>query len=297
MRTRALRMLQGLVMVLAAGSCAPPPAQQGQAGPVERIVSLAPHLTEMVYAVGAGDRLVGAVEFSDFPPAARDLPRIGDAFRVDYEVLAMLSPDLILAWRSGNPPALVERLRSLGYRVEEFDAASLDNLPGQLRRLGELAGEGGQGARAAAALRDGLAALGREYAGASPVRVFYQVAREPLFTVTDRHVIGQLIGLCGGHNVFGEMEGLSPVIGVEAVLTSAPDAILVGGPPADFKASRDMWQQWTTLPAAVTNAIYSVDADLISRPGPRLVQGAVQVCQLLARVREQKDVSPVPFPR
>lgn len=278
-------------------ACSPAPEPAGSSGPVERIVSLAPHLTEMAYAAGAGDRLVGAVEFSDYPPAARELPRIGDAFRVDYEVLARLAPDIVLAWRGGNPPALIGHLRGLGYRVEEFDAASLENLPAQLRRMGELAGREAQASAAAARFRDGLAALEAAYGGAVPVRVFYQVSREPLFTVTDRQLIGQVIALCGGLNVFGELRELSPVVGIESVLAAAPDVILVGGPPDQAEASRKDWEQWTALPAVRQGEIHAVDVDLVSRPGPRLVGGAEQVCELLDAARRRAGLSPAPSPR
>lgn len=290
--------LRGLYLLLALSACAPPPAAPTDTrAPPARIVSLAPHLTEMAYAAGAGDRLVGAVEFSDYPAAARQLPRIGDAFRVDYERLAALSPDLILAWRSGNPNQLIEQLRGFGYRVEAFDAASLDNLSGQLLRLGELAGTPAEAERAAQALDGGLQALADTYREAAVVRVFFQVAREPLFTVSDRHVIGQLIRLCGGANVFGGLADLTPVVGVESVLDAAPDVILLGGPPDEAVASRDDWRQWTALPAAVRDQIHAIDVDLVSRPGPRLLLGATQVCELLDVARARLALSPAPSAR
>lgn len=294
---RAVRRTTILLFAVLLTGCAPPPPLPEGGGPAERIVSLAPHLTEMAYAVGAGDRLVGAVEFSDYPAEARKLTRIGDAFRVDYEVLASLSPDLILAWRTGNPPALIERLRSLGYRVEEFEPASLDSLAEQLLRLGEYAGTRDAAARAAAALSSGLEALRDRYQASSPVRVFYQVAREPLFTVSNRHVIGQMIQLCGGVNVFGGLEQLTPVIGVEAVLEAAPEVILIGSGPAEERAGGADWSQWSALPAARTGDIHPIDADLVSRPGPRVLLGAAQICKVLAAARTRAGLSPAPSAR
>lgn len=288
---RAVGSPLSLLFALLLASCAPPPGPPDSGGPAQRIVSLAPHLTEMAYAVGAGDRLVGAVEFSDYPAAARELPRVGDAFRVDYEVLASLAPDLVLAWRTGNPPALLERLRSLGYRVEEFEAVTLDSLAEQLLRLGEYAGTGEAAARAAAALRSGLQALRDRYRAAASLRVFYQVAREPLFTVSNRHVIGQMIQLCGGVNVFGDLAELTPVVGIEAVLDAAPEVILIGAAAAG-QSGRGDWSQWSALPAARTGDIYPIDADLVSRPGPRVVLGAKQVCDVLAAARGRAGVSP-----
>lgn len=289
---RAVGSPTSLLFALLLAGCAPPPPAPDGGGPAQRIVSLAPHLTEMAYAVGAGDRLVGAVEFSDYPAAARELPRVGDAFRVDYEVLAALAPDLVLAWRTGNPPALLERLRSLGYRVEEFEAVTLDSLAEQLLRLGEYAGTGEAAARAAAALRSGLQALRDRYQEAASLRVFYQVAREPLFTVSNRHVIGQMIQLCGGLNVFGDLAELTPVVGIEAVLEAAPEVILIGAAAAAGQSGRGDWSQWSALPAARTGDIYPLDADLVSRPGPRVVLGAKQVCDVLAAARGRAGLSP-----
>ncbi|UCG72019.1 MAG: cobalamin-binding protein [Chromatiales bacterium] len=277
--------MTGLLFAVILCGCAPPPPAPGGSGPAQRIVSLAPHLTEMVYAVGAGDRLVGAVEFSDYPAAARELPRVGDAFRVDYEILASLSPDLVLAWRTGNPPALIERLRSLGYRVEEFDPTTLDRLAGQLLRLGEFAGNPDEARRAADNLQRGLDALRVQYRSAPSLRVFYQVAREPLFTVSNRHVIGQMIQLCGGVNVFGDLAQLTPVVGIEAVLEAAPEVILIGSAPVGVAADQADWSQWRALPAARNGEIHAINADLVSRPGPRVLLGADQICQVLAAAR------------
>jgi iron complex transport system substrate-binding protein len=251
----------------------------------------------MAYAAGAGDALVGVVAFSDHPPAAKTLPRVGDAFRVDYEVLADLAPDLVVAWRTGNPAALIEQLQRLGYRVEEFDAPSLTNLPGQMRRLGQLASTEEQAERAAKLLQDGLARLELQFRSATPVRVFYQVAREPLFTVSDAQIIGQVIRLCGGRNVFGELDELAPVVGIESVLASKPEVILLAGPPAERETSRRDWQRWTAMPAVANGEIHDIDADLVSRPGPRLVSGAEQVCRLIDGARGRTGVSPVPSAR
>jgi iron complex transport system substrate-binding protein len=281
-----------LLLALLVAACTPPPPPPLAGAPAQRIVSLAPHLTEMAYAVGAGGRLVGVVEFSDYPPPARDLPRVGDAFRVDYEALAALAPDLVLAWRTGNPPALIDQLRMLGYRVVEFEPASLETVANQLLELGALAGTADTAERAAAAFRAAVAALRAKYRGAAPVTVFYQVAREPLFTISKRHVIGQIIELCGGRNVFGELAGLTPVVNLEAVLEAEPEVILVGGQPGDHPAVLEDWRQWPTLPAVQAGSLFVVDADLLSRPGPRVVEGAAQVCAMLDQAREARASQP-----
>ncbi len=252
--------------------------------PAQRIVSLAPHLTELVFAAGAGDRLVGAVKFSDYPSAARDLPRVGDAFRLDYEALASLEPDLVLGWSGGNPQDLLERVRGLGWRLVTLEAASLEGVAEQLLMLGKLAGSEKQAALAAKAYSAELAELRRQYSDRTPVTVFYQVSPEPLLTINDEHVIGQGLRLCGGLNPFGSLPGLAPPVTEESVLDAAPQAMLAG----DLGFGDDAllrWQRWSDLPAVKHGRLYRVPADYLSRPGPRLVRGIAAVCDALDRAR------------
>jgi iron complex transport system substrate-binding protein len=277
-----------MLTVCGCDSPAPEPADRSAAPePARRIITLSPHLTELVFTAGAGDRLVGVVEYSDYPPAATSLPRVGDAFRIDYEAVADLAPDLILAWRSGNPKDVQERLSRLGYRVEALEPIRLDDVANNLRRIGRLAGTRSVANKAADIFLARLIALRRNYASAMPVRVFYQISGEPLLTVSDRHVIGQVIQLCGGRNVFGELTELVPAVSLESVLDTAPEVVLAGTADKlnDRRELMAVWQSWGNLPAIQANNLFLVNADLLSRASTRLVQGIAEVCEVLQRSR------------
>ena len=254
--------------------------------PAQRIVALSPHLTELAFAAGAGAKLVGVVEFSSHPVEALNLPRIGDAFHVDLEALAVARPDLILGWPSGNSLAALERLRRLGYRVIEMEPRQLADVADQIEAIGRLAGTQPQAQAAAAAFRNGLSALQTKYRHAKPGRVFYQIAPEPLITVNRDHFIGQAIALCGGDNIFAGVPGLTPVVSVEAVINEAPQAIVASdftrGPGSPTAGSPlDRWRSWRTVPAVARNRLFVIDPDLMSVPGPRLLAGITELCAAL----------------
>ena len=185
-------------------------------------MSLAPHLTELVYAAGGGDTLVGTVEFSDFPEAARALPRVGDAWRVDLERLLALHPDIVLTWTSGTPPDIVARLDTLHLRRVDIATFRLADVPVALQTLGELTGTPAIARAAADSFSTQIAALRDRYAHATPVTVFIQLDDQPLFTVNSRHIISEIVELCGGRNVFATLPQLAPSISVEAVVARRP---------------------------------------------------------------------------
>lgn len=254
--------------------------------PARRIVALAPHATELVYAAGAGTRLVGVVDYSDYPPAARTLPRVGGYEQLNLEAIATLRPDLVVAWQSGNPPAVVDKLRALGLVVYLSEPRLLDDIPRNIERLGRLAGTMGTAAAAAAAFRQRIDRLRRQYAHATPVRVFYQVWSAPLMTVNGQHAISHVIELCGGRNIFAGLSGLAPQVDREAVLLADPQVIL-GGAMGTGERGFDTWRRWPALTAVKFDTIYSIDADLLQRQGPRLAAGAEQVCRILAQARQR----------
>lgn len=264
-----------------------PPASPAAGAAVRSIVTLSPHLAELTYAAGAGERLVGTVEFSDFPAEARQLPRVGDAFRVDYEAIAGLRPDVVLAWGSGNPPQTLHRLESLGYRITVIEPEQLEDIASQLELIGELAGTEAVAQPAAAQFRERLRGLRQRYSDARPLRAFVQLSARPYFTVTDRHFIGQGLAVCGGENVFGALSGITASVSVEAILEAAPEVIVasaVGGAAA-VQAELAPWREWPGLPAARGGHLYAIDADLLSRPGPRILDGIERLCAILDEVR------------
>lgn len=258
------------------------------AQPAHRIVSLAPHATEMLYAIGAGDRVVGVVSYSDYPPAARRLPRVGSYRGLDLEAILALRPDLVVAWQSGNPPDQLAQLRQLGIPLFLSEPRRLPDIPDDMERLGVLAGVPGPARAAAERWRADYAALVRRYAGRPPVRVFYEVWNRPLMTVNDRQIIGDVLHLCGGRNVFGKLQALTPTVSIEAVLAADPEAIIAAGSGGKRPAWLNDWLAWPRLAAVARHNLFVVDADLVNRPGPRLLEGARQVCAALDQAREHR---------
>jgi iron complex transport system substrate-binding protein len=254
--------------------------------PAHRIVSLAPHLTEQLFAVGAGERIVGTTEFADWPAAARRIARVGRAHSVDLERVAALRPDLILIWGSGFPPATQQALRRLGVPLFVSEPGALDSIATSLERLGTLAG--GEGAGAAAAFRARIAALRAQYAQRPPVRVFYQVWSQPLMTLSGKHVISEGLRVCGARNVFEDQQPIAPQVALEAVIAADPDAIVTaeaGGAPSPAFAA---WRKQGALRAVRNDALITLDADQINRHGPRLADELGRLCAALDRVRSRR---------
>jgi iron complex transport system substrate-binding protein len=272
------RLAIALAMLCIAGNVA--------AAPAERIVTLAPHLAELVYAAGAGERLVASVEWTNYPAEAAALPRIGDAFRVDLEALAALAPDLVLAWQGGNPDHMLEQLVQRGYRVVAFAPERLEDIGAHLLEIGRLAGSPGPAAEAAARYRAGLESLRRAQAGKRELKVFYQVSWRPLYTVGGRQLISEVIALCGGRNIFQDLGELAPAVGMEAVIARDPEVILT----ADVqRAELAEWRRWPSITAVARGHLYAVDGDLVVRATPRILEGSRQVCEALDRARRGEE--------
>jgi len=253
--------------------------------PAGRIVSLAPHLAELLYAAGAGSRLVGAVDFSDFPAAARSLPRVGSDARIDLEGVLALRPDLVVAWPNAGSLRTVERLAELGLPVFRSEPRELDDIASTLQRLGRLAGSEAQANAAAASFREHAAALQRRYAGARKVRVFYQIWDRPLLTVNGAHVISKVITVCGGENVFAAAPLLVPEVDREAVLKANPEVIVASGSNDAQPLWLESWRRFAGLAAADRGQLYAIAPDLIQRHTPRILDGAERLCTFLDAVR------------
>lgn len=250
--------------------------------PADRVVALAPHLSELVFAAGAGSALVGRDSWSDHPLAARAATDVGDAFRLDLERLVMLRPEVVLAWGGGTPPATIERLRDLKLRVVVLKPRTLDDPARHLELIGVLTGRAQEGAAAALRYRTALVALRARQAGVAPLRVFYQVNEQPIYTVNGLAPLGQVIALCGGLNAFADLGPLAPVVSEEAVIAADPEVILsAAGEGGSVAALRARWGRWPGLTATKRNAFHALDADLVTRPGPRLPEGASALCAVL----------------
>ncbi|URF03473.1 cobalamin-binding protein [Cupriavidus campinensis] len=262
------------------------------AQPARRIVSLAPHVTELLYAAGGGDRIVGTVSYSDYPPQARDLPRVGDNKALDLERIAALKPDLIVVWRHGNAQKQTDRLRALGLPLFYSEPRKLESIPENLEKLGKLMDTGPVATRAAADFRQQVETLRKTYANRPPVTVFYQVWQQPLMTLNGQHMVSDMLALCGGRNLFGNEPPLVPTVSVEAVVAGNPEAMMTAGmgatrpdkPLADFS----MWEKWKSVTAVARNNLFIIDGDLVNRAGPRVVQGAAEICKDLDIARSRR---------
>lgn len=244
----------------------------------KRIISLAPHVTELLYAVGAGASLVAVDASSDYPIAARQLPRIGDHARVNFERVLTLEPDLIVGWQSGNRISDIYRLRRMGFRVLLTDAQQLTDVPRLLRELGKVTGNAEKGERAARAFETRLSQLRTKYSATQPRRVFYQVWDQPLMTIGGRHWINDAIELCGGRNIFADLHTAAPLVSLESVVLRSPEIIISG---SDAPDRRNIWQRFPGVPAVARVALVRIHADNLHRPTPRLLGGVESLCQII----------------
>ena len=256
----------------------------------ERIISVAPNLTELLFAAGAADQIVGVSEYSDYPEAARALPRIGDAFRLDYERIVALAPTIAVIWETGTPAGVAGRLESLGIRVVGIPTRRLDDIAAALLELGKLARTEPVAAAAAAEFRRRVEELRTRYRDRPKLRVFIEIDDAPLFTVGGSHLISEIVELCGGTNVFADSATLALPVDMESVLVRAPQVILStdDGDPVEY------WARFGGLEAVAGGNVYRAPADALARPSPRIAEGAADVCARLdeARGKAKTGASP-----
>lgn len=256
--------------------------------PAKRIVALAPHIAENLYAAGAGERLVGTVDYSDYPPAAKAVPRVGGYSRVDLEAVAALKPDLVLAWESGNNMPQIDKLRALGLTVHVSQPNTMDSVADDLERLGRLAGTEAAANTAANNFRQRLAALRQANAGKPPVRSFYQIWKTPLMTVGGPQIISDAIKLCSGENVFGHLKQMAPNVSVEAVLEANPEAIIATGMGDAKPEWLHDWDKWTRMTAVARGNLFHINPDIMQRHTPRILDGTAKLCAHLDVARSRR---------
>ncbi len=244
-----------------------------------RVISLAPHLTELAFAAGVGETLVGTVDWSDYPPEAAELPLIGDAFRYDLEAILALNPDYVLAWRGGSPVSGVERIGQLGIEIVWIETRSLDDIAAALEKLGQRLGQPETGRQAATELRAELSRLDTAESDQPGKTVFYQVSARPLYTLGSRHVINEVLALCGMKNIFADLDVEAAVIDAEAVLAAEPDLIIA----SEENNNDDPLAPWrdTRLVEEGMTELHRVEPTLLVRPTPRIIKGVEFVCSLV----------------
>lgn len=256
--------------------------------PARRIVSLAPHATEMLFAAGAGAYIVGATEFSDYPPEAKRIQSVGSGVSLDLERIIQLKPDLVVGWNNGIAATQLAKLEPLGipiYKSEPYDFATIAN---SLERLARLAGTDAEGKAAASAFRQRWKKLQDTYQARRPITVFYQIWRSPLMTLNGSHMVSSALRLCGGENIFAKLPQLAPTVSEEAVIKADPEAIVASSGEQDDVFSP--WRRFTGLKAVARGNLVSVDGNLLNRAGPRILDGTEDLCRKLDAVRARHPV-------
>lgn len=254
--------------------------------PALRVISMAPSVTELLFAAGGGKQIVGAVNYSDYPEAAKRITRIGSNREIDMELLISLKPDLIVAWRHNSSERQIEMVRRLGIPVFQSDPQTLDGIPDSVLRLGQLLGTDAAARTTATQLREQLADLRTRYANRSTVRTFYQVWDKPLYTLSGKHILTDAMKLCGGENIFDKLTVTAPIVSIESVLQANPEAIIATA--EKNYGGVDLWKPYGTLAAVRSNNLFTLDGHLLNRAGPRMVLGTAAMCEVLEQARQHR---------
>ncbi|HEY1900557.1 MAG TPA: cobalamin-binding protein [Steroidobacteraceae bacterium] len=256
--------------------------------PAQRIVSLAPGATEMLFAAGAGSKLLATVAYADQPDAARRLPRIGDSNAIDMERLLVLKPDVVVYWPGGNNPAQIAQLRRLGFTLYGQQVDRLAQLGASLRRLGRLAGTEVAAQARAAQLEQRLHQLTERYSHATHLTVLLETWNQPLYTVGGPQLMSDVLGVCGATNVFGDLPQLSPAVQVEAVIARDPEVIIAAAPPGAGAQWLQAWRQFPALRAVRRGNLLDFQDQALSRLGPSVLDAATGLCALLDAARSRR---------
>jgi iron complex transport system substrate-binding protein len=255
--------------------------------PALRVIAMAPHVTELLYAAGGGAKVVGATDYSDYPEAAKKLPRVGSNREIDMERVLSLKPDLIVIWQHGNSERQIEQLRALGIPLFHSEPKKLADIPGSVERMGKLLGTETIANGVANELRKQLATLKMKYANRPTVRAFYQVWSKPLYTLNGAHIVSDALRLCGAENIFADMKITAPVVGIEAVLQQDPE-VLIGTGELKAEGGIGIWQAYPAMTAVKRGNFLLVDGNLVNRSGPRMIAGAASLCEKLEQARQRR---------
>lgn len=258
------------------------------AQPAQRVISMAPHATELLFAAGGGARVVGVMNYSDYPAAAKAIPLVGSNSQIDMERVLALKPDLIVVWHTGNTARQIAQIETLGVPVFHSEPRRLAQVAENIERLGQLLGTSAASQAAAGAYRSRLSGLEARYGKRAPVSVFYQIWDQPLYTLNDAQIASDAIRICGGRNVFGAMKVVAPEVGVEAVIAADPEAIMAGKRHDPANPGVRMWEPYRSMTAVKRGNLLTVDGELLTRPGPRAVEGAALLCEALDGVRQRR---------
>ena len=255
--------------------------------PAQRIISLAPNITEVLFHIGAGDQIVGADEYSNYPEQAKQITRVNNYAAANYELILSLQPDVVIAWQSGNGDKIINRIRQLGIPVFVIETRSLEDIPNLFARLGVLSGNTENAEQKAADFSRRLSLLQEQYSGKSEVRTFYQIWDEPLITLNGKHMVSSVIELCGGRNIFADAIPLVPYVNIESIVAADPQVIIAGGSKEEKPHWFNSWRKWGQISAVRDEHVYLIGADLMQRHSVRILDGAELMCDYLQRAREK----------
>ncbi|MCG2585561.1 cobalamin-binding protein [Massilia sp. TS11] len=289
-----MRLLGSLLLLLAAGAQAAVTVRDDAghsitlARPAQRVISMSPHITELLFAAGGGARVVGAMNFSDYPEAARKIPLIGSNANIDMERVLALKPDLLVVWQSGNTARQLEQLASLGIPIFYSEPKKLDEVATSLTRLGQLLGTETQANAAAQAFRSRIGQLRATYAQRAPVKVFYQIWDKPLYTLSGQHIISDAISACGGVNVFAGLNVVAPQVSTEAVLQQNPEVIFGGDQHDPEDKGINIWRGYKSLLAVQRANLFSLGGERLTRATPRMAEGMAELCEKIDLARQRR---------
>tara|TARA_B110001454_G_scaffold218890_1_gene248431 strand:- start:10613 stop:11503 length:891 start_codon:yes stop_codon:yes gene_type:complete len=257
--------------------------------PLQRIVSLMPHATELLFEVGAGDHVVGAVQYSDYPEAAKKIPRVGGYSALNIEAIVALKPDLLIAWPEGNRNRELDRLKALGLPILVSDPREFKDIANALFIYGKITDNNEQAAKAIATFNKKLTYLRNTYSEQEKVSVFYQVWNAPLMTQNGNTFISRAIEVCGGINIFSDLPMTNPQVSIESILIQDPQVIVASGMGQARPEWLDDWRQYKTLQAVEANQLYHIAPELFQRPTVRFLLGTEQLCEAMQKARESKE--------
>ena len=255
------------------------------ANAAQRIISLSPNTTEILFHIGAGEKIVGADEYSNYPQAANKIVRVNNHAAANYELILSLKPDLVIAWQSGNGEKIISRIRELNIPVFVVETASLEDIPDLYRRLGQLSGYADQANTQAEKFSQRLNQLRKSFSSKKDIRVFYQIWNEPLMTLNGDHMVTDMIELCGGINVFSDAAALVPYVNIESVVAADPQIIISGGKNKTDLLDSGFWRKWSGISAVKNQHLYAIPSDLLQRHSDRILDGTRLMCEYVDLVR------------
>ena len=253
--------------------------------PAQRIISLAPHTTELLFAAGAGKSIIAVTAWSDYPPQAKNIPSVGSATELDVERIIKLQPDLVFAWKNGNKPRQIAYLRKFGIQVFESEPKTLDEIADSIKKLSILTGTEKIGEQQALAFQQKIQVLKNKYQHAAEVRYFYQIWQKPLMTLNGEHLISQALKICGGKNIFSELAPTAPTVNSESVIQKNPEVIFMS---SEEKNATSLWQGFPNMMAVSRNNLFTFNGSIMNRAGPRMAEATEQLCEKLELARQRR---------